>query len=158
MPPEAEGYSGVYLNSVARGKSTLFIVPVQGALDLTPLPYSSKEFEKMPRATCHSCLENMPVQLLAAHCGILWDSEGLNWLRWTGRNILPRTIALNKWINQILFVLWLMCLFCLFSCRLNISRGHQILKTCHHPVLLLTLCHPLTTLQMTLPILACLWQ
>lgn len=67
MPPEAEGYSGVYLNSVARGKSTLFIVPVQGALDLTPLPYSSKEFEKMAKATCHSCLENMPVQLLAAH-------------------------------------------------------------------------------------------
>lgn len=108
---------------------------------------------------------NMPFLLrkhaspvISRTCGILWDSEGLNWLRWTGRNILPRTIALNKWINQILFVLWLMCLFCLFSCRLNISRSHQIMKTCHHPVLLLTLCHPLTTLQMTLPILVCLWQ
>uniref|UniRef100_A0A8C2A4U8 HECT domain-containing protein n=1 Tax=Cyprinus carpio TaxID=7962 RepID=A0A8C2A4U8_CYPCA len=50
--------------------STLFIVPVQGALDLTPLPYSSKEFEKMAKATCHSCLENMPVQLLATACPI----------------------------------------------------------------------------------------
>lgn len=52
--------------------------------------------------------------LISRTCGILWDSEGLNWLRWTCRNILPRTIALNKWINEILFVLWLICLFCLF--------------------------------------------
>lgn len=67
MPPEAEGYTGPYLNTVARGESALYIVPVQGSLDTTPLPYSAREFEKMPKATCHTCSVNMPVQLLAAH-------------------------------------------------------------------------------------------
>ncbi|XP_067220741.1 uncharacterized protein [Chanodichthys erythropterus] len=67
VPPEAEGYTGAYLSSVARGKSALYIVPVQGTLDMSPLPYSSKEFEKMPKTTCRNCYENMPVQFLAAH-------------------------------------------------------------------------------------------
>lgn len=78
VPPEAEGYTGAYLSTVARGKSTLYIVPVQGSLDTSPLPYSAKEFEKMPKATCHTCAENMPVQLLAAHvscCEILKLSD-----------------------------------------------------------------------------------
>ncbi|XP_057206455.1 uncharacterized protein LOC130564407 isoform X2 [Triplophysa rosa] len=67
VPPEAEGYTGAYLNTVARGKSTLYIVPIQGTLDTSPLPYTAKEFEKMPKAACDMCSENMPVQLLAAH-------------------------------------------------------------------------------------------
>ncbi|XP_067249906.1 uncharacterized protein [Chanodichthys erythropterus] len=67
VPPEAEGNTGAYLSSVARGKSALYIVPVQGTLDMSPLPYSSKEFEKMPKTTCRNCYENMPVQFLAAH-------------------------------------------------------------------------------------------
>ncbi|XP_058628255.1 uncharacterized protein LOC131538402 isoform X2 [Onychostoma macrolepis] len=67
VPPESEGYTGAYLNSIARGKSTLYIVPVQGTLDTSPLPYSAKEFAKMPKATCQTCGDNMPVQLLAAH-------------------------------------------------------------------------------------------
>ncbi|KAF4116602.1 hypothetical protein G5714_004091 [Onychostoma macrolepis] len=62
-----EGYTGAYLNSISRGKSTLYIVPVQGTLDTSPLPYSAKEFAKMPKATCQTCGDNMPVQLLAAH-------------------------------------------------------------------------------------------
>ncbi|XP_061906727.1 uncharacterized protein K02A2.6-like isoform X2 [Entelurus aequoreus] len=72
VPPEAEGYTGRYLSAVGRGKSALYIVPVQGNLDMTPLPNCAKEFERMPKATCHTCSVGMPVQLLAAHvafCG-----------------------------------------------------------------------------------------
>lgn len=67
VPPEAEGYTGAYLNTVACGKSTLYIVPVQGTLNTSPRPYSAKKFEKMPKATCHTCSASMPVQVLAAH-------------------------------------------------------------------------------------------
>nr|XP_054594265.1 uncharacterized protein LOC129161649 isoform X2 [Nothobranchius furzeri] len=67
VPPEADGYTGAYLSTVGRGKSTLYIVPVQGTIDMSPLPYSAKEFEKMPKAPCQTCSVNMPIQLLAAH-------------------------------------------------------------------------------------------
>lgn len=66
MPTEAEGYTDPYLNTIARDKSALYIVPVQRSLDTTLLPYSAMEFEKMPKATCYTCSVNMPVQLLAA--------------------------------------------------------------------------------------------
>ncbi|XP_061885709.1 uncharacterized protein LOC133636079 [Entelurus aequoreus] len=72
LPPEAEGYTGRYLSAVGRGKSALYIVPVQGNLDMTPLPNCAKEFERIPKVTCHTCSVGMPVQLLAAHvafCG-----------------------------------------------------------------------------------------
>ncbi|KAK1898221.1 Urocanate reductase [Dissostichus eleginoides] len=39
----------------------------QDTLDTSPLPYSSKEFENMPKARCATCHLSMPVQLLALH-------------------------------------------------------------------------------------------
>lgn len=105
VPPEAEGYTGAYLSSVARGKSALYIVPVQGTLDMSPLPYSSKEFEKMPKTTCRNCYENMPVQFLAAHVAscktvTLSDEEV--------RNI---SFILKQLINCIFVAPWLIKLF-----------------------------------------------
>lgn len=42
-------------------------MPLQNTLDISPLPYSAKEFEKMPKARCAKCFTDMPVQLLAVH-------------------------------------------------------------------------------------------
>ncbi|XP_031729693.1 uncharacterized protein LOC116397924 [Anarrhichthys ocellatus] len=67
LAPEAEGYTGAYLTKAFGGKSCLYIMPIQDTLDTSPLPYSSKEFEKMPKARCASCHLNLPVQLLALH-------------------------------------------------------------------------------------------
>ncbi|KAK1898546.1 E3 ubiquitin-protein ligase RAD18 [Dissostichus eleginoides] len=39
----------------------------EDTLDTSPLPYSSKEFENMPKARCATCHLSMPVQLLALH-------------------------------------------------------------------------------------------
>jgi len=65
VPPEAEGYTGPYLNTVAHGKSALYIVPVQGSYYNSAL--LCKGILKIPKATCHTCSVNKPVQLLAAY-------------------------------------------------------------------------------------------
>ncbi|KAF1377154.1 hypothetical protein PFLUV_G00197640 [Perca fluviatilis] len=67
LAPEAEGYTGAYLSKALGGKACLYIMPIQDTLDTSPLPYSSKEFEKMPKARCATCHLSMPVQLLALH-------------------------------------------------------------------------------------------
>ncbi|XP_048017316.1 uncharacterized protein LOC125280751 isoform X2 [Megalobrama amblycephala] len=67
VAPEAEGYTGSYLIKTVGGKGCLYIMPIQNTLDISPLPYSSKEFEKMPKARCVKCHTDMPVQLLAVH-------------------------------------------------------------------------------------------
>ncbi|KAA0710511.1 hypothetical protein E1301_Tti012593 [Triplophysa tibetana] len=67
VAPEGYGYTGSYLIKTAGGKGCLYIMPIQNSLDVSPLPYSSKEFEKMPKATCAKCHTDMPVQLLAVH-------------------------------------------------------------------------------------------
>ncbi|KAJ4930254.1 hypothetical protein JOQ06_019260 [Pogonophryne albipinna] len=67
LVPEAEGYTGAYLAKALGGKGCLYIMPIQDTLDTSPLPYSSKEFENMPKARCAMCHLSMPVQLLALH-------------------------------------------------------------------------------------------
>ncbi|XP_033939750.1 uncharacterized protein [Pseudochaenichthys georgianus] len=67
LVPEAQGYTGAYLAKALGGKGCLFIMPIQDTLDTSPLPYSSKEFENMPKARCATCHLSMPVQLLALH-------------------------------------------------------------------------------------------
>ncbi|XP_034554905.1 uncharacterized protein LOC117823783 [Notolabrus celidotus] len=67
VAPEAEGYTGSYLARASGGKSCLYILPIQDTLDTSPLPYTSTEFERMPKARCSRCHKNMPVQLLALH-------------------------------------------------------------------------------------------
>ncbi|KAJ4945073.1 hypothetical protein JOQ06_013611 [Pogonophryne albipinna] len=67
LVPEAEGYTGAYLAKALGGKGCLYIMPIQDTLDTSPLPYSSKEFENMPKARCATCHLSMPVQLLALH-------------------------------------------------------------------------------------------
>lgn len=67
VAPEAEGYTGSYLIKTGGGKGCLYIMPIQNTQDISPLPYSSKEFEKMPKARCVKCHTDMPVQLLAIH-------------------------------------------------------------------------------------------
>lgn len=42
-------------------------MPLQAEIDMTPLPLSSKEFDKMPKAYCSRCNEEMPLALLAVH-------------------------------------------------------------------------------------------
>ncbi|CAM4573040.1 unnamed protein product [Leuciscus chuanchicus] len=59
--------AGSYLIKTARGKGCVNIMPLQNTLDISPLPYSAKEFEKMPKARCAKCLTDMPVQLLAVY-------------------------------------------------------------------------------------------
>ncbi|XP_034006682.1 uncharacterized protein LOC117498596 [Trematomus bernacchii] len=67
LAPEAEGYTGAYLAKALGGKGCLYIMPIQDTLDTSPLPYSSEEFENMPKARCATCHLSMPVQLLALH-------------------------------------------------------------------------------------------
>ncbi|KAI3352149.1 hypothetical protein L3Q82_020960 [Scortum barcoo] len=52
ISPETEGYTGAIVHTASNGgKSVLYIVP-QGEIDMTPLPLSSKEFDKIPKAYC----------------------------------------------------------------------------------------------------------
>lgn len=67
VAPEAEGYTGSYLIKTVGAKGCLYIMPIQNTVDISPLPFSSKEFEKMPKARCAKCHTDMPVQLLAMH-------------------------------------------------------------------------------------------
>lgn len=46
---------------------TLYIVPLQDELDLSPLPANAPEFALMPKASCKHCFAEMPLQMLALH-------------------------------------------------------------------------------------------
>ncbi len=60
--PEVEGYTGSYLIKTVGANGCLYIMPIQNSVDISPLPYSSKEFEKkMPRARCAKCHTDKPV-------------------------------------------------------------------------------------------------
>ncbi|XP_051997737.1 uncharacterized protein LOC127654573 [Xyrauchen texanus] len=68
IPPDIDGYTGRLIRSVSgAGKTTMYIVPLQQDLDLTPLPSDATEFQKMPKAACQVCKENMPLHILALH-------------------------------------------------------------------------------------------
>ncbi|XP_073688508.1 uncharacterized protein [Garra rufa] len=68
IPPDVDGYTGRLIRSVSgAGKTTMYIVPLQQDLDLTPLPSDATEFQKMPKAACQVCKENMPLHILALH-------------------------------------------------------------------------------------------
>lgn len=68
IPLEAEGYTGAMLRKVSGGgKGTVYIVPLQDVLDLSPLPANSPEFALMPKASCKHCFAEMPLQMLALH-------------------------------------------------------------------------------------------
>ena len=68
IPPEAEGYNGQFLKSMTGGgKNIIYIIPLQDAIDTSPLPLDAPEFEKMPKAACRVCRNSMPLQVLAVH-------------------------------------------------------------------------------------------
>ncbi|KAL7373756.1 hypothetical protein ABVT39_014157 [Epinephelus coioides] len=68
IPFEAEGYTGAMLRNISDGgKRTLYIVPLQDKLDLSPLPANAPEFALMPKASCKHCSVEMPVQMLVLH-------------------------------------------------------------------------------------------
>ncbi|XP_078019033.1 G2/M phase-specific E3 ubiquitin-protein ligase-like isoform X2 [Epinephelus lanceolatus] len=68
LPFEAEGYTGAMLRNISDGgKRTLYIVPLQDELDLSPLPANAPEFALMPKASCKHCSVEMPVQMLVLH-------------------------------------------------------------------------------------------
>lgn len=68
IPPDVDGYTGRLIRSVSgAGKTTMYIVPLQQDLDLTPLPSDATEFQKMPKAACQVCKESMPQHILALH-------------------------------------------------------------------------------------------
>ncbi|RVE67609.1 hypothetical protein OJAV_G00104750 [Oryzias javanicus] len=68
LSPDPEGYTGAQIKiATGAGKTTIYIVPLQEELDLSPLPEDAKEFEKMPKAACKSCSREMPLQVLALH-------------------------------------------------------------------------------------------
>ncbi|XP_076841986.1 uncharacterized protein LOC143486078 [Brachyhypopomus gauderio] len=67
VSPEAEGYSGAQLATGYTGKSCYYIMPIQGSLDTSPLPFTAEEFSRMPKAKCNNCQIPVPVQLLSLH-------------------------------------------------------------------------------------------
>ena len=68
ISPQVEGYTTSQLKRLSNsGKNTLYIAPLQGELDVTPLDKNASEFLKMPKATCEKCQETMPLHLLALH-------------------------------------------------------------------------------------------
>ncbi|XP_076854577.1 uncharacterized protein LOC143509606 [Brachyhypopomus gauderio] len=67
VSPEAEGYSGAQLATGYTGKSCYYIMPIQGSLDTSPLPFTAEEFSRMPKAKCKNCQIPVPVQLLSLH-------------------------------------------------------------------------------------------
>uniref|UniRef100_A0AAV2JTL2 HECT domain-containing protein n=1 Tax=Knipowitschia caucasica TaxID=637954 RepID=A0AAV2JTL2_KNICA len=68
VPPSHEGYTGAQLKSTTfNGKTALFVVPLQEELDMKPLPSDAEEYKLMPKATCKSCMQEMPLQLLTNH-------------------------------------------------------------------------------------------
>lgn len=68
LSPDPEGYTGAQIKiATGAGKITIYIVPLQEELDLSPLQDDAKEFEKIPKAACKSCSREMPLQVLALH-------------------------------------------------------------------------------------------
>ncbi|XP_051792996.1 uncharacterized protein LOC127530390 [Acanthochromis polyacanthus] len=68
VSPQVEGYTTSQLKRASNGgKYMLYIAPLQGELDVTPLSKNASEFSKMPKATCENCQETMPIHLLALH-------------------------------------------------------------------------------------------
>lgn len=64
----SSGYSGKMLKAnTANGKHVLYIIPLQETLDMTPLPPDAAEFQKMPKSSCKTCGQCMPIQLLVEH-------------------------------------------------------------------------------------------
>ncbi|XP_056599036.1 uncharacterized protein LOC130417481 [Triplophysa dalaica] len=65
IPPDPDGYNGQQLKTVSsNGKSTMYVVPLQEQIDITPLPPDAREFEKMPKAQCALCSKMVPLQCL----------------------------------------------------------------------------------------------
>uniref|UniRef100_A0A3B1JVC3 Uncharacterized LOC111188455 n=1 Tax=Astyanax mexicanus TaxID=7994 RepID=A0A3B1JVC3_ASTMX len=68
VQPDEEGYTGAYIIKALGGRGgCLYIMPLQGTLDMSPLPFTSREFDRMPKAQCATCHVDMPIQLLALH-------------------------------------------------------------------------------------------
>lgn len=68
IPPDPDGYNGQQLKTVSsNGKSTMYVVPLQEQIDITPLPPDAREFEKMPKAQCALCSKMVPLQCLPVH-------------------------------------------------------------------------------------------
>ncbi|MEQ2267421.1 hypothetical protein XENORESO_005747 [Xenotaenia resolanae] len=68
VSPEDSGYTGSLLKTASgSGKTVLYIAPIQEELDTQPLPPGSSSFSSMPKAMCHSCHTNYPLQILALH-------------------------------------------------------------------------------------------
>uniref|UniRef100_A0A3B1IN00 HECT domain-containing protein n=1 Tax=Astyanax mexicanus TaxID=7994 RepID=A0A3B1IN00_ASTMX len=68
VQPDEEGYTGAYIIKALGGRGgCLYIMPLQGTLDMSPLPFTSREFDRMPKAQCATCHVDMPIRLLALH-------------------------------------------------------------------------------------------
>ncbi|XP_034092377.1 uncharacterized protein LOC117559802 isoform X3 [Gymnodraco acuticeps] len=74
--PDSEGYTGSTIRCASgRGKTMIYILPLQEEFDLTPLPHDAEEFMQMKKAECKTCHKVMPLQLLALH---VQDCEALS--------------------------------------------------------------------------------
>ena len=67
VSPDEMGYTGAGLFKSWGGKGCLYVMPIQHRLDMSPLPYTAREFEAMPKARCVSCSKHVPLQLLSLH-------------------------------------------------------------------------------------------
>uniref|UniRef100_A0A671V683 HECT domain-containing protein n=1 Tax=Sparus aurata TaxID=8175 RepID=A0A671V683_SPAAU len=76
VSPEEAGYTGASLVKTWGGKGCLYIMPIQHTLDITPLPFTSPEFQAMPKARCVSCQEYVPLQLLSLHAETCAQTKG----------------------------------------------------------------------------------
>ncbi|XP_038159370.1 uncharacterized protein LOC119795420 [Cyprinodon tularosa] len=76
ISPQVEGYTTPQLKRASNnGENVLYIAPLQGELDVTPLSKNASEFSKMPKATCENCQETMPLHLLALHVDSCKDNQ-----------------------------------------------------------------------------------
>lgn len=68
VSPQAEGYTTSDLKRASNGgKIALYIAPIHGQLDVTPVARNASEFSKMSKVTCEICRESMPSHLLSLH-------------------------------------------------------------------------------------------
>ncbi|KAF1381089.1 hypothetical protein PFLUV_G00170880 [Perca fluviatilis] len=67
VSPDEMGYTGAGLFKSWGGKGCLYVMPIQHRLDMSPLPYTAREFEAMQKARCVSCSKHVPLQLLSLH-------------------------------------------------------------------------------------------
>ncbi|XP_047219684.1 uncharacterized protein LOC124867327 [Girardinichthys multiradiatus] len=74
ITPEEMGYTGSSLVKTWGGRGCLYIMPIEQVLDTTPLPFTAKEFQAMPRARCSSCHE----QLLSVHVQTCFSTPDIN--------------------------------------------------------------------------------